>query len=127
MSMVMLKYTSNPGYKFLEGRAGDLTILENGRFSFAFQMDGETKRLTSTIQGRLGDPDDVRSKEVNINTGRSCYDFVKLENYLEESKLFDHSMREGLGEKISTAEKRQAEISNVLTGNENIERDELLR
>lgn len=122
MSMVMLRNTSNSKFKYLEGRVGDLTLLDNGRFDFAFtDTDGTIKHLSSSVQGRLGDLEDVRSKEVNINTARSTYDFVKLENYLEESKLFDHSYREGIGEKISAAEKQQAAISKELTGNAGFE------
>lgn len=128
MSLVMLKNTSNPNYKYLEGKVGDLTILDNGRFSFEFtDSDGSKKTLSSSVAGRLGDPNDVRSKEVNINTGRSSYDFAKLENYLEESKLFDHSYREGIGEKISDAEKMQASISEKLTGMERDNRDDFQR
>lgn len=128
MSLVMLKNTSNSNFKYLEGRIGNLTILDNGRFAFEFtDSDGSKNTLSSDVKGRLGDLNDIRSKEVNINTGRSSYDFVKLENYLEESKLFDHSYREGIGEKIGSAEKRQAVISDVLTGNDHVDRDELQR
>lgn len=128
MSLVMLKNTSNPKFKYLEGKIGNLTILDNDRFAFEFvDSDGSKKTLGSDIQGRLGDLNDFRSKEVNINTGRSSYDFVKLENYLDESKLFDNSYREGIGEKISSAEKRQVAINNELTGNDRVDRDELLR
>lgn len=117
MSLVMLKSTSNANFKCLEGRVGDLTIGADGRFDFAFEdLDGTVKHLSSTVQGRLGDLDDVRSKEVNINTARSTYDFAKLENYLEEAKLFDHSFREGIGEKIDAAEKAQASVSEKFTG-----------
>lgn len=57
MSLVMLKNTSNPNYKYLEGRIGDLTILDNGRFAFEFtDTDGSKKTLSSSIQGRLGIP-----------------------------------------------------------------------
>ena len=128
MALVMLKNTTNPGFKYLEGKIGDLQIFDNGRFKFSFtDTDGEVKHLSSDVKGRLGDLDDFRSKEVNIVTGRSTYDFTKLENYIDETKLFDHSYREGIGEKIDAAEKHQASINRETTGNETINRDDLLR
>lgn len=92
MSYVMLKGTSNLKYQELVGRVGDLTILDNGRFAFEFvDTDGVKKVLSSGVTGCLGDLNDVRSKEVNIVTKNSTYDFEKLENYLEEAKLFSHT------------------------------------
>lgn len=105
MALAMLKNTSNPNYTGLCGRVGDLTLTTDGRFKFSFMdTDGEMKVLSSSVTGRLGDPNDFRSKNVNIITARSQYDFEKLENYIEEASLYSHVKDDSLDERVAAAD-----------------------
>lgn len=123
MSLVMLKHTSNPKYQHLIGRVGDLTFRGDGTFAFSFtEPNGSLLTLQSGVTGRLGDLDDLRCKEVNIRTRNSSYDFEKMENVLEEAKLFSgavpsmdarsdvasqrqDAMRQAYGKHISTMDR----------------------
>lgn len=91
MAKVVLKHTNNLKFAYLEGTQGELSIMDNGRFEFAFvDPNGNIQILSSTVIGRLGDLNDVRSKDVSLNTKNSSYDFEKLENYLDETRLFSN-------------------------------------
>lgn len=120
MSLVMLKSTSNPNFSYIVGRTGDLSVSEDGRFNFTFiDRNGEPRLLSSGIKGKLGELDDVRSKTVCFKTNNSLYEFEKLENYIEESKIFSCS---SLDEKITSAESKR---TNDFVSNNPFNRNEL--
>lgn len=76
----VLRSTSNPNMAWIIGREGNLSIEENGKFSFSFLDDaGNLKTLSSGIVGCLGSLQHPASKEICFQTKNSVYVFDKKE------------------------------------------------